>query len=268
VLSHKNRKDRIHVITPDQALADDICERLRDDSQLTGVEVIAARVGNDLRSAVVKIDAMAADTVASRLLIIDVRRYMLPRLQQAYNKVLGYNRRDLNGLCHILLIGDGPERLLDPGTRVDIFAPLLAKHRLDYLPAAYFYDPFLHYTHQELQEFRLGLSGDLPAAVPRRLADSFTGDSLIMNGVRRYFRAAGLPAARKPAVKRRRQEKLAKLFRKRMDDVFPLDKDDIGRWLTYEGYRMGGEILSLHFYPLYFEQWCADLMEKARQKAK
>ena len=142
ILSHTGRGKRIHVLTLDHALADDVCERINNDPRMKFYKLIRPRETR-VRQAVEKIEAMAPETVHSRLLIIDVRKFTLTKLQWAYNKIVGYNRRDLNKLCYILLIGDGPSDLFRQGKSVDVFVLHLARHRVDFHPAAFFFDPHM-----------------------------------------------------------------------------------------------------------------------------
>ena len=126
VLSHPRRRRSIHVLTLDPILATDVCERIHHDSRMKHYQLI--RPGKtEIREAVEEIDGMARDTVSSRLLIIDVRRATLPKLQRAYNKVVGYNRRDLNKLCYVILIGDGIRHIIP--------TPHMKTHRLDLVNA-------------------------------------------------------------------------------------------------------------------------------------
>jgi hypothetical protein len=102
ILSHTHRGNKIHVLTLDHILATDVCGRIHNDPRMKYYKLIRPRETR-VRQAVEEIDGMALDTVYSRLLIIDVRRITLTKLQWAYNKIVGYNRRDLNKLCTVLL---------------------------------------------------------------------------------------------------------------------------------------------------------------------
>ena len=119
ILSHPSRRNAIHILTLDSILANDVYERIHNDERMKYYQLIKPRE-TEIHEAVTEIDNMAVDTVFSRLLIIDVRRVTLPKLQRAYNKVVGYNRRDLNKLCHIILIGDGPWDLFHAGKTLDV----------------------------------------------------------------------------------------------------------------------------------------------------
>jgi hypothetical protein len=133
-LSHPSRKNIIHILSLDSILANDVYERIHNDKRMKFYQLIKPRK-TEIRQAVEEIENMARETVLSRLLIIDVRRATLPKLQRAYNKVVGYNRRDLNKICYTILIGDGPIDLFQDGKTMDVFIPHLATHRVDFHPA-------------------------------------------------------------------------------------------------------------------------------------
>ncbi|MFH1615703.1 MAG: hypothetical protein ABIG61_11555, partial [Planctomycetota bacterium] len=128
MLNHPDRKNRINIITLDTVLANDIYERLKYDSRLAGTELVLPPT-NSKKITVEGLNEMAWDTVSSRLLIFDVRSQTLTRLQQTYNKIIGYNRCDLNLYCCTIVIGDGPANLFRSGGTAGVFLPLLAKLR-------------------------------------------------------------------------------------------------------------------------------------------
>ena len=258
ILSHPARKDNVHILTLDSTLAADVYERIRSDARTKDYQLIRPKE-KTIRAAVAEIDGMARDTVSSRLLIIDVRRLTLPKLQNAYNKVVGYNRRDLNKLCYTILIGDGPLNLFTAGKSIDVFVPHLSTHRVDYHPAAFFYDPFLHYQTDELHTPGVDDAFVLPDTLPARLAPYFTSQGVKIHMVRRYFRAAGKPEQ----VRKERLQILTDLYEKRIAEQFPHHNDQLKAWLSKEGIRLASE--KLHLYPLFFEDWVYDLVEKAAQ---
>ena len=263
MLHHANRQRRIHVLSLDRVLVEDVVERLADAPRLRGVEVLAPASGERPLS-VEAVEKMTRDTITSRVVILDVRSQTLPRLRHAYNLVVGLNRADLNETCFSMLIGDGPLRLFHPGTTVDLFAGLLAQLRVDYSPSAFFYDPFLHYSQDERRELALDVAHDLPNEVPRRLARAFTnGGEATVEDVRKYFRAAGLPLGRRERARDRRLGKLIQFFRRRMAEAFPDEGRLADSWLSKAGYVMPDETLRLHLYPLFFEDWAADLLARA-----
>jgi len=259
ILSHPSRKNVIHILTLDSILAIDVYERIHNDERMKYYQLIKPRK-TEIREAVTEIDSMAVDTVFSRLLIIDVRRATLPKLQRAYNKVVGYNRRDLNKLCHIILIGDGPWDLFSEGKALDVFVPHLATHRVDFHPAAFFYDPFIHYEHKEIE--RAGVDDEfvLPDKIPQRLARYFKkDDDMRVDKIRHYFRAIDKPEE----VSKKRLKRLKNMYKKRMAEQFPNQKDQLKAWLSRKGIRLASE--KMHLYPLYFEDWVYKLMQKAAQ---
>jgi hypothetical protein len=131
ILSHRARRASVHVLTLDPVLAGDVCERIGHDPRTKGFRLFVPRQRR-IREAVEEIESMAAETVSSRLLVIDVRKATMPKLRRAYNKVVGYNRRDLNKLCFIILIGDGPWDLFWGDKTLDVFVTYLAAHRVDF----------------------------------------------------------------------------------------------------------------------------------------
>jgi hypothetical protein len=264
LLSHPNRKNRLHVLTLDPVLCEDVAARLADDPRTSLVERVRPR-GAEIR--VEDVEALAQGTVKSRLLIMDVRSHTLPRLMTVFNRVIGYNRRDLNERCYTILIGDGPPALFGSQNSLDIFASLLARFRLDYHPAVFFFDPFTHYTHEERTGLRLdGLHG-LPQGLPTRLTKWFKEDNLSVAEVRRYFRADASTQARRAAQKALRTEKLLKLLEARIAEIAPGEEERLMPLLSRTGLRVQQEVLALNVYPLFFEDWAADLLQRAADRA-
>jgi len=213
-----------------------------------------------VEQAIEEIESMAKDTVSSRLLIVDVRRTTMPKLQRSYNAIVGYNRRDLNKLCHIILIGDGPWDLFTAGKTLDVFVPHLARHRTDFHPAMFFYDPFLHYERDEVELAVIGDRFLLPDKIPKRLIPYFRKDQDIrVDKIRRYFRAIG----KTDEIAKKRHRRLRNLYKKRIAEQFPHHADQLKAWLSRKGIRLASE--KMHLYPLYFEDWVYKLMKKAKQ---
>lgn len=264
-LNYKDRKNRIHIITLDSVLAADVCERLKYSPCIPRVELVLPADIKKSEITVEDIDNLALDTMASRLLIIDVRSHTLPRLQQVYNKIVGYNRADFNLYCYTVLIGDGPANLFEEGGDIDDFAPLLARFRIDYSPAVFFYDPLLHYSHTEKLAMGIDRDNSIPETIPRRLERGFEGEQVTVEDVRKYFRADGAPDDKQRAKKRRRLGRLVKLYRKKIAKEFPEVRDELTKCLKKGGYNFTGEALNLNTYPFYFEEWIADLLEKAKK---
>jgi hypothetical protein len=259
ILSHPNRQAKIHVFTLDNILATDVYERIHHDPRMKYFQLVVPQKKR-LRETIAEIDGMTRDTVTSRLLIFDVRKATLPKLQGAYNKIVGHNRRDLNKLSYTILIGDGPVNLFQAGKFLDVFISHLSAHRIDYHPAVFFYDPFLHYEPDEVQHPVIDGSFVLPDKLPTRLVSYFTeGRAVKVRRVRRFFRAAGKPEK----VKKERLKTLRDLYEKRIAEQFPHHKDQLKAWLSKEGIRLATE--KLHLYPFYFEDWVYDLMQKAAE---
>ncbi|MHC4477694.1 MAG: hypothetical protein ACYTEL_18770 [Planctomycetota bacterium] len=256
-LSHGGRSNRIYILTLDRILATDVYERIQHDPRMKQYQLVRPRK-TPVRESVVEIDSMARDTVSARLLIIDVRKATLPMLRKAYNKIVGYNRKDFNKLCYTILIGDGPVSLFQAGRSLDVFVPHLADHRIDYHPAVFFYDPFLHYEPDEIEHPRVHDELVLPDKIPRRLVRYFEkGQDMRVDQVRRFLRASGKPEQ----VKEERLRILRSLYEKRIAEQFPHHKDQLKPWLSREGIRVATE--RLHLYPLFFKDWVYDLMQKA-----
>jgi hypothetical protein len=265
VLSHPNRKKEIQVLTLDTVLADDVAARMRDDARLAGANVVLpSRGAGGIEPQAIL--AMAQATVKAKVLILDVRSTMLPRLQEAYNRISGYNRRDFNKHCYSVVLSDGPTGLFSPGTGMDLFVPLLAKFRIDYNAACLFFDPFVHYTQEERLSVRIGQDASLPAGVPKRLARFFKEDVSKVEEVRRFFRAAEAATVQRPDLKARRLAGLVKLLQKRTAEAFPSEAAHLGDLYTREGLFFQREPLSLRIYPFFFEDMVADLLSRLPPK--
>jgi hypothetical protein len=259
ILSHSDRADQIHILSLDPILATDVYERIHNDSRMKNYRLLRPQK-TEIRDTVEEIEAMALDTVLSRLLIIDVRKETLPKLRTAYNKIVGYNRRDLNKLCFIILIGDGPVNLFWEGKTLDVFVPYLSAHRVDFHPAAFFYDPFLHYESGEIERGAIDDKFVLPDKIPARFVPYFIEDeNMDMDRIRRYFRAIG----KSDEIRKKRLRRLRSLYRKRIAEQFPLQKNQLKSLLSKKGIRLASE--KMHLYPLYFEEWVYELMQKAKQ---
>ncbi len=256
ILSHRARGSRIHVLTLDPVLATDVCERIHHDPRMKGCQLFTPRQRR-IREAVEEIENMAQETVFSRLLVVDVRKVTLPKLRRAYNKIVGYNRRDLNKLCFILLIGDGPWDLFFGGKTLDVFVTYLAALRVDFHPAAFFFDPFLHYERGEVEPTGIDEEFVLPDKVPRRFAPYFKEEDMMVAKIRRYFRATD----KDEELRKKRRRRLRSLYKKRIAEQFPEDQDRLKAWLSKKGLRLASE--RMHLYPLHFEDWVFDLMQKA-----
>jgi hypothetical protein len=266
VLSHSKRKDRVHIFSLDVTLTHDVCDRIHDDPRTREYELIFP-ASSDINGRLKEIENLAVGTVSSRMLIMDVRSYSLPRLQSVYNKIIGYNRKNLNSLCHTLLIGDGPTDLFYPNKQPEIFAPLLARWRIDYYAAAFFYDPFIHLMPDETRNYAIDnveMLNDILNKIPRRLAGEFDDKTVSIEEIRKYFRAANTPADKKDQAKRRRIEKLKIIIQKRIDKEYP-DHAQKDAWLSRQGVGFEGEQLKLHIYPFFFEDWVYELMQRARK---
>ncbi|MFW6154865.1 MAG: hypothetical protein ACOC95_06570 [Planctomycetota bacterium] len=268
MLHYTKRDNRVYVLTLDAALAADVDERIRFDPRMSGVEVVVPAEGREAIE-VEDIAGLAQETINGRLLIFDVRRLTLPRLQEPFNRIVGFNRADLNERCFSLCIGDGPVGLFQSGNSINVFASVLAQARIDYSPAAYFYDPLMHYTPDERPPMGIDRDNTLPDELPPRLAREFAESEVSLRRVREYFRAAGADGAEREERKLRRQEKLAKLYRHRIRRAWPERAEEVApAVMSDEGYTTPDETLPLHTYPFYFEDWVYDCLRKAARAGK
>jgi hypothetical protein len=263
MLKHTNRGNRVHILTLDEHLAADVRARLAGRAEFAEAELVTPK-GHRGGIALADVAALVRGTVSSRLLVLDVRSHTLPRLMDAYNKVVGYNRSDFNHLCYTVLIGDGPANLFAPGTGFEAFVPYLARFRVDFHAGAFFFDPFLHYTHAEKSAAGVDPARGLPDAVPPRLAEAFKEENLSVGQVRLYFRAAGVAAEKYQEKKAKRQRSLERFLRKRLAEAFGSEKPHFSGCFSKEGFRFEAEALELHVYPFFFEEWAGELYHQAQ----
>jgi hypothetical protein len=261
VLSHPSRQNTIHILSLDSILANDVYERIHRDKRMKYYQLVRPRQTN-IRDTIEEIENMAQETILSRLIIIDVRRLTIPKLHKAYNKVVGYNRKDLNKICYTILIGDGPIDLFQNGKTMDVFIPHLANHRIDFHPAVFFSDPFIHYEHGEIELAGVDEEFVLADKIPRRLESYFKKEDMNVEKVRHYFRAVDKPED----VSKKRRRRLKKLYRDRIEQQFPGHKDRLKDLFSRKGIRLANEKMNL--YPLYFEDWVYKLAKRAMRKQK
>lgn len=257
ILSHGRRRGQIHVLTLDPVLGADVCERIGADRRLRRYDLICPRA-LDIRSGLEEIERTTQETTLSRLIIFDVRRATLPRLRKYYNAVVGYNRRDFNKLCFTLCIGDGPLNLFQEGHTVDQFAPYLAAHRVDFHPAAFFYDPFLHYEPNEIPAQALDDEFVIQHAIPKRLAPYFRSDATSIGPIRFFFRAT----EKDEETRQERLRTLRHLYQKRIAQVLPGREEEFKDLFSHDGLQLASEKMNL--YPFHFEDWVDDLMHRGR----
>jgi hypothetical protein len=260
VLSYQQREPRIYILTLDRVLGWDIYDRLKNDSRTRFYELIVPKQAQ-WKPRIEEIESIVDKTVYARMLILDVRRATLHKIQQAYNKIIGYNRKDMNRYCFTVLIGDGPLNLFQAGKQPDVFVPYLANLRRDYNSAVFFFDPFIHYEPEEI-ESSMDEGPFLPSKPPRRLAPYFPQAGVTVDSVRRFFRAT----EQSEAVKKERLKTLAALYLKRIGGQFPEHKELLKGLLTKNGAHLGSEKLNL--YPVFFEEWVHELMQKAANPPK
>jgi hypothetical protein len=267
MIHYKNRKRQVHIATLDPVLAADIYERLSDYPGMDFVELI--RPGRDGSEITVDdIHDMALDTRSSGVIILDARHQTLARLMQAYGKIIRFNRPDFNLHCYSVVIGDGPRSIPHAGAALGAFQKYLSDIRIDYSPAVFFADPFLNYSHEEMQELVLYEENAFPEQLPLQVQKHFKTDGLSVERARAHFRAAGKPDDTKADTRRRRQKKLARYYSQMIAHEFPNHEQQLKRSLTKKGCHLPGEALRLNIYPFFFEQWVRDLIKKMHAKPK
>jgi len=265
MLHYTERKNRIRIITLDNVLAQDICERLVDYPGTNTAELILPAAGKEIITAD-EILKSAHDTTDSRILIMDVRSQTKPPLQRAHSDIVRFNRPDLNKYCFTVLIGDGPASFLLQSKGINAFQNYLGELRNDYNPAVFFGNPFIYYTHEELLELAMYHENALPEKVPQRLEKYFkTGISI--KAVYEYFRATGDVGDEKFKKRKKRLKKLKDIYTKMIAEDFQNDIERIEKALSQQGCDFPGETLRLNTYPFHFEEWIADLLIKAQNAA-
>jgi hypothetical protein len=261
ILTHRNRRDQIHVLTVDPILGMDVRERLRADDRFKGCAVIRPDA-TSVRQALEQIAQMAKNTTASRLIIFDVRRATLPKLHRSFNAIVGYNRRDFNKLCYSICIGDGPMNLFLDSHGLDVFVPYLGAHRVDYYPAVFFFDPFLQYEPNELEVRGIDEDFVIPDAVPRRLVRYLQKtENVKLDKIRRFFRAVD----KDEEVRDERHRMLRRLYKRQLTAQFPDHREEVKHLLSRAGVRLATERMNL--YPLFFEDWVYKLFRRAKKNA-
>jgi hypothetical protein len=141
-------------------------------------------------------------------------------------------------------------------------ADLLARFRIDYHPAVFFFDPFGHFPHEERMGLQLDGHYGLPEGIPKRLAKWFKQDNLSVAEVRRYFRADPTPPDLRQAAKARRTEKLRLVLQQRIAEMAPGREQRLLPILSRTGLKVQEETLAVNVYPLFFEDWVAELMRR------
>jgi hypothetical protein len=249
------------VLSIDPVLAADMQERLAGDRRLRRCRIIRPQNTN-VREAVAELAAMERETVGSRLLVFDLRRVTLPRVRGTFNAIIGYNRRNINKQCFTMCIGDGPVNLFHDEYGLDSFIPLLGSHRVDYHPAVFFYDPFLHYEPNELEVRGIDEQFLIPDSVPQRLRPYFEkGADTGVAKMREYFRAT----EKEPEVRRQRRRTLRRLYRRSFLKQFPERREQVKDVFSRDGIKLATETLNL--YPFHFEDWAVTLIRRARENA-
>lgn len=247
----------------DPVLLEDVYERLSEFPGFEAVELIKPADGH---SPIQPDDILksARDTITSRVLIMDVRNHTQARLQRAYSDIIRFNRPDFNRYCYTVLIGDGPRDFFDPQRGTKTLPAHLADLRLNYSAAAFFADPFLYYSTDEIQKMIMEDRNCLPERVSQRFEKYFQGDRPKLKKIRRHFRAASKQGDEKTAEKNSRRKTLKRLFIKLVVDEFSEDKELIRQALSKDGLAVPGETLSCNIYPFYFESRVLKVLRQAK----
>ncbi len=263
MLHYTNRFDKIHILTLDPVLLEDMHERLHDYPGMESVELVRP---HNHGSAITADDilALARETLTSRVLIIDVRNQTRPQLQRAYSDIVRFNRPDLNLYCYSVLVGDGPVNYFRSDRGIKTFPAFLANLRNDFNAAAFFGDPFLYYSMEEMQEQAIYEQNSLPERLSRHFEKYFKEGWMSVEQVRRYYRATDKQGDEKIRKKKIRQGMLRQVCMKMILDEFPDDGDLIQQALSMDGLAFPGEILRCNVYPFYFEERVLQCIQKAR----
>jgi hypothetical protein len=265
MLHYTDRKNRIYILTLDDILAEDVYQRLSSAPRLKGAKLIVpGRAAEEFTPD--EIDKIALDTMAGRIFIMDTRSQSQAKLQQVYNKIIGYNRADFNHYCYTVLIGDGPVDFFAEDASLESFGPHLARMRLDFNGARFFYDPLAHYESHEKLGLALEHENELLEAVPGWLEKSFSveGEDVTVRQVRPYFRADGVTGKEGRTKMKRRQRILLRIFTRRIMNQINCQGEDVAKCLGKEGLFFQGESLPLNVYPFHFEKHVAKLLKKAK----
>jgi hypothetical protein len=263
MLHNSERKDRIHIISMDRLLVDDIHGRLADYPGMETIELVKPGGGrsriepNDVR-------AMGRDTMMSRVLIIDVRSHTRPRLQPAHSEIVRFNRPDFNRYCYTVLVGDGPLNYLQSDKGLKAFPPYFADLRIDFSAAAFFGDPFLYYSMDEMHEMAVQGQDALPVKISRHFEKYFKGDRPTVAQVRSFFGAADKGGQERVKKRKERLKVLEDLCVKVIMDGFPNGRERILAALSREGLAVPGEVLRCNVYPFFFEERVMEVLKKAQ----
>ncbi len=253
MLHNRHRKRRIHILTLDHVLARDVCRRISDCTQAKYADIVLPNDGKK-GITVEHIESMVKDTVGSQMLVFDVRSYTLPRLLEAYNKIVGYNRADFSLYCNTILIGDGPLNISKNPHGLKVFQRQLARLRNDYNAGAFFYDPLMEYSYSEKIEIATEHNVHLPAGIPRHLADCFKGEVMTVEKIREFLNAFYDEPELRAQKKLNRLKILRDIYYKKITERYNANPNDVAQSLTTDGFAIPGEILSLNIYPFSFEQ--------------
>ena len=261
MLHYRDRSDKIYIVSLDRFLLEDIYERLHEYPGLETIELIRpGSNGSPIKPE--EILQLSRDTLSARILIMDVRNQTLPLLQRSYSDIIRFNRPDLNNYCCTILVGDGPRNFLHPDRGVKTLPSFIADLRNNFSAAAFFGDPFLFYTAEEIQEMAAIDHNLLPEKISRRFYKYFDGGAPTIDYIRRYFRAADKQNGEKLSRRTKRQRSLKKLYLRMILDEFPNAEEQVRAAISKEGLEVPGETLRCNIYPFHFEECVRDTLQK------
>ncbi len=250
----------------DPVLLEDIMERLRGYPGLEHVDLVQpAAPGRPVEPQ--DILKIGHGTTDSRVIILDIRRNTRARLQRAYSDIIRFNRPDLNQYCYTVLVGDGPVNFLQPDRGIKTIPSFLAELRIDYSAAAFFGDPFLYYSLEEMQDMAIHHQGALPEKLSSHFTPYFRGDLPAVAQVRKYFRAAEKKEHELAKKKKERHALLKNLVTKIILDQFPNGSPNLQKALSKEGLDLPGETTRCYIYPFHFADKVLELLTKAQTAA-
>jgi len=262
MLHYKNRHNRLHLLTLDRVLLEDMDQRL---AEFDGMQFIERAKPESDRTPIRPEDILklARETTTSRVLILDVRSQTLPLLQRAYSDIVRFNRPDFNRYCYTVLVGDGPRDFLHPDNARKSLTGYLGDLRIDYSAAAFFADPFLFYEEDEKRRM-IQERNFLPDTLSIRFDKYFKDQPPSLSKLRRYFRTADKEGDDKNNARKERRKALKKLIARILRDALADDKEAVRRALSPKGLEIPGQTLRCGIYPFYFEQQVLKLFQKAQ----
>lgn len=266
MLHYRNRERNIQIITLDPVLASDVSDRIHSCPGLEQVKILLPG-GNESELNIEDIQKKTHDTTNSSILIFDLCSWTRVRLQQAFSDIIRFNRPDFNENCYSIVIGDLPIEYIKDHKLHNIHN-YLSDIRIDFSPAALFITPFSLYSPQEKHLILTNPDNLFPETIPARFGKYFKEEKPTVRRVLAYFRAAEVGDDKKLKAKEKRQAVLKTLYTRMTEEDFPSLKELFLKGLTKEGYSVPGELLKVHLYPFFFEEYVSNLMRKVDSAQK